>query len=117
MSKKYELDSTPAKRAFKAEIEKVYGEKSFTVLQGKEALKNCGHPESKWDSIYLVLRKACNAGRGIYSIAHLDSATQPDSVVSNDVTKEEKQKILKSDMAIINEEKTKNFNSKWYCKS
>ena len=108
MSKKYELDSTPAKRAFKAEIEKVYGEKSFTVLQGKEALKNCGHPESKWDSIYLVLRKACNAGRGIYSIAHLDSATQPDSVVSNDVTKEEKQKILKSDMAIINEEKTFN---------
>ena len=117
MSKAYELDSTPAKRAFKSEIENTFGDKSFTVEEGKTALKNSGHPESKWDSIYLVLRKACNAGRGIYSLSQLGNVSQPDLVVSNTVTKEEKQKILKSDMAIITSNVKDEVAEKWEKKS
>lgn len=94
--KKYELESTPAKRAFKSEIERLYGNKTFTVKEGKDALKSAGYPEAKWDSIYLVLRKACNVGRGTYSISQLGNNATPD----NDI-KESKKDILKKDLKII----------------
>ena len=108
MSKLYELDSTPAKRAFKAEIQKVFGDKSFTVVEGKTALKNAGHPESKWDSIYLVLRKACNVGRGTYSISALNSNGV---VVSTPTNSEQTKQALKRDMDIISS--TDEVAKKW----
>ena len=108
MSKIYELDSTPAKRAFKAEIQKVFGDKSFTVVEGKKALKNAGHPESKWDSIYLVLRKACNVGRGIYSISALNSSGV---VVSTPTNSEQTKQAVKRDMDIISS--TDEVAEKW----
>ena len=88
--KQYELESTPVKRAFKSEIERLYGDKTFTVNEGKAALKSAGYPEAKWDSIYLVLRKACNVGRGTYSISQLGNNATPD-----DDMKESKKDILK----------------------
>jgi MoxR-like ATPase len=94
--KQYELESTPAKRAFKSEIERLYGDKTFTVNEGKAALKSAGYPEAKWDSIYLVLRKACNVGRGTYSISQLGNNATPD-----DDMKESKKDILKKDLKII----------------
>ena len=112
MSKLYELDSTPAKRAFKAEIQKVFGDKSFTVVEGKKALKNAGHPESKWDSIYLVLRKACNVGRGIYSISALNSSGV---VVSTPTNSEQTKQAVKRDMDIISS--TDEVAQKWETKA
>ena len=100
--KQYELYSTGAKRAFRAEIEKIFGDKSFTVLEGKAALKSCGYPDSKWDSIYLVLRKACNVGRGIYSISNLKNSLNS-VTVQDDSKKESKKDILKGDLKIIND--------------
>jgi MoxR-like ATPase len=94
--KQYELESTPAKRAFKSEIERLYGDKTFTVNEGKAALKSAGYSEAKWDSIYLVLRKACNVGRGTYSISQLGNNATPD-----DDMKESKKDILKKDLKII----------------
>ena len=94
--KQYELESTPVKRAFKSEIERLYGDKTFTVNEGKAALKSAGYPEAKWDSIYLVLRKACNVGRGTYSISQLGNNATPD-----DDMKESKKDILKKDLKII----------------
>jgi hypothetical protein len=99
--KQYELDSTPAKRAFKSEIERVYGDKSFTVKEGKSALKSSGYSESKWDSIYLVLRKACNVGRGVYSISQLGNNVIQDGLKKE--SKKEKKDIIKNDLKIINE--------------
>ena len=112
MSKLYELDSTPAKRAFKAEIQKVFGDKSFTVVEGRKALKNAGHPESKWDSIYLVLRKACNVGRGIYSISALNSSGV---VVSTPTNSEQTKQAVKRDMDIISS--TDEVAQKWETKA
>jgi MoxR-like ATPase len=108
MNKTHELDSTPAKRAFKAEIQKVFGDKPFTVVEGKTALKNAGHPESKWDSIYLVLRKACNVGRGIYSIGNL---TGNGVVVTTTTNSEQTKEALKRDMEIISS--TDEVAEKW----
>ena len=95
---KLDMDTTPARRQFKDEIEKLYGNDEFTMQQAKDALASAGLPKSKWSAIYQhELIKQCGTGtRGVFSFANAFSKNTEKTVTT-------KKKILEKDMAVVNE--------------
>tara|TARA_Y100000782_G_scaffold112475_1_gene142776 strand:+ start:193 stop:1464 length:1272 start_codon:yes stop_codon:yes gene_type:complete len=97
MNKKLDMTTTPARRQFKAEIDKLFGDGEFTIKQAKDALASAGLPPSSWYALYgHVLTKHCKVEgqRGVYSFANVDKP------ISTSVNKKE---TLQNDMDIINE--------------
>tara|TARA_Y100001951_G_C11296579_1_gene276128 strand:- start:480 stop:1721 length:1242 start_codon:yes stop_codon:yes gene_type:complete len=97
--KKLDMNSTATRRAFKAEIDKLYGVGAFTLEQAKSALVSCGEDlKSKWPAIYkIVLKRHCEVEPGLFSFAG-------NAAVSIEASKvEEKQKTLESDWEVLSE--------------
>ena len=101
---KLDMDTTPPRRQFKDEIEKLYGDDEFTMQQAKDALASAGLPKSKWSAIYQhVLMKHCGTGtRGVFSFANAFSKNTEKTVTT-------KKKILEKDMAVVNEKETAEY--------
>jgi len=90
-----DMNTTPTRQQFKAEIDKLYGDGEFTMKQAKDALASAGQPKSKWSAIYQhVLMKHCLVSQGVFSF----------SKVGKDLPAVVKaKKTLKSDLDIIND--------------
>ena len=96
---KLDMNSTPTRRAFKNEIDKLYGDDVFTRQQARDALVSCGEPANKWHAIYeYVLRRHCQVGRGLYSFG---SGTAPQNKVEKSVTTKQ---VLKDDWKVLTED-------------
>ena len=97
--KKLDMNTTSTRRAFKAEIDKLYGVGAFTLEQAKDALVSCGEDvKSKWPAIYkIVLKRHCEVEPGLFSFA----GNAEVSIEANKV--EEKKKTLESDWEVLSE--------------
>ena len=90
-----DMNTTPTRQQFKAEIDKLYGDGEFTMQQAKDALEAAGQPKSKWSAIYQhVLMKHCLVSRGVFSFSKVGKVL-PAAVKAK--------KTLKSDLDIIND--------------
>ena len=94
-----DMSTTPTRRAFKAEIDKLYGDGEFTMQQAKDALVSAGEDvKSKWPAIYkIVLKRHCEVRSGVFSFSSIPA----NSNSSNNI--EEKKKTLKTDWQVLTE--------------
>jgi len=100
-----DMNTTPTRQQFKAEIDKLYGDGEFTMQQAKDALEAAGQPKSKWSAIYQhVLMKHCLVSRGVFSFSKVGKVL-PAAVKAK--------KTLKNDLDIINEPSVDPVAQKW----
>ena len=97
--KALDMTTSGTRIAFKKEIDKLYGDGTFTLQQAKGALESCGEDlKSKWPAIYkIVLKRHCEVEPGLFSFSG-------DANVSDQKNKvEEKRDTLKADWDVLSE--------------
>jgi hypothetical protein len=97
--KALDMTTSGTRIAFKKEIDKLYGDGTFTLQQAKDALESCGEDlKSKWPAIYkIVLKRHCEVEPGLFSFSG-------DANVSDQKNKvEEKRDTLKADWDVLSE--------------
>ncbi len=97
--KALDMTTSGTRIAFKKEIDKLYGDGSFTLQQAKDALVSAGEDlKSKWPAIYkIVLKRHCEVEPGLFSFSG-------DANVSDQKNKvEERKDTLKSDWDVLSE--------------
>ncbi len=97
--KALDMTTSGTRIAFKKEIDKLYGDGTFTLQQAKDALESCGEDlKSKWPAIYkIVLKRHCEVEPGLFSFSG-------DATVSDQKNKvEEKRDTLKADWDVLSE--------------
>ena len=69
--KALDMTTSGTRIAFKKEIDKLYGDGTFTLQQAKDALESCGEDlKSKWPAIYkIVLKRHCEVEPGLFSFS------------------------------------------------
>ncbi len=87
--------------AYKKEIDKLYGDGTFTTAQAYRAIESAGLGESTWSGMYALLRKHCLVERGVLSFK--DRCGVDESKPSKDVVKKKVQKSVADDRALLNE--------------
>ena len=87
--------------AYKKEIDKLYGDGTFTTRQAYNAIESAGLGESTWSGMYALLRKHCLVERGVLSFK--DRCGVDESKPSKDVVKKKVQKSVADDRALLNE--------------
>jgi MoxR-like ATPase len=87
--------------AFKKEIDKLYGDGTFTTAQAYRAIASSGLEESTWSGMYALLRKHCLVARGVLTFK--DRCGVDESKPSKEVTKKKVQKSVADDRALLNE--------------
>ena len=90
-----DMNTTPTRQQFKAEIDKLYGDGEFTMKQAKDALASAGQPKSKWSAIYQHVLMHFKVDKNLFSFGDI-----PDEVK---VVEEKKKKTLQSDLDVIND--------------
>ncbi len=96
--KQLDMNTTETRRVFKAEIDKLYGDKTFTLQEAKDALLSAGQDKSKWAAIYkIVLKRHCEVESGVFSFSGITSVSDNTNKV------EQKKNKLKDDWDILNE--------------
>ena len=97
--KALDMTTSGTRIAFKREIDKLYGDGTFTLQQAKDALVSAGEDlKSKWPAIYkIVLKRHCEVEPGLFSFSgNADVSDQKNKV-------EEKRDTLKSDWDVLSE--------------
>jgi MoxR-like ATPase len=87
--------------AFKKEIDKLYGDGTFTTRQAYNAIASSGLGESTWSGMYALLRKHCLVERGVLTFK--DRCGVDESKPSKEAVKKEVKKTIKKDWDIISE--------------
>ena len=88
--------------AYKKEIDKLYGDGTFTTAQAYRAIESAGLGESTWSGMYALLRKHCLVSRGVLSFKDrcgIDEFKKP----SKETVKKEIKKTVKKDWEILND--------------
>ena len=63
--KKIDMTKNETRKTFKKEIDRLYGDGTFTTRQAYLAIASSGLPESTWSGMYALLRKHCLVERGV----------------------------------------------------
>ena len=87
--------------AFKKEIDKLYGDGTFTTRQAYNAIESAGLGESTWSGMYALLRKHCLVERGVLTFK--DRCGVDESKPTKEAVKKEVKKTIKKDWDIISE--------------
>ena len=99
--KKIDMNKNETRKTFKKEIDRLYGDGTFTTRQAYLAIASSGLPESTWSGMYALLRKHCLVERGVLTFK--GRCGVDDSKPSKEVTKKKVQKSVADDRALLNE--------------
>jgi hypothetical protein len=97
--KALDMTTSGTRIAFKKEIDKLYGDGTFTLQQAKDALESSGEDlKSKWPAIYkIVLKRHCEVEPGLFSFSGEANVSDQKNKV------EEKRDTLKADWDVLSE--------------
>ncbi len=101
MMKKIDMNKNETRKTFKKEIDRLYGDGTFTTRQAYLAIASSGLPESTWSGMYALLRKHCLVERGVLTFK--DRCGVDDSKPSKEAVKQKVQKSVADDRALLNE--------------
>ena len=99
--KKIDMNKNETRKTFKKEIDRLYGDGTFTTRQAYLAIASSGLAESTWSGMYALLRKHCLVERGVLTFK--DRCGADDSKPSKELTKKKVQKSVASDRELLNE--------------
>lgn len=98
-----DMNKNETRQTFKAEIDKLYGDGTFTTGQAYKACISSGLPESTWSGIYALLRKHCRTDeRGVLTFKDRCGA-EANAKPSKEVIKKKVKKSVADDRALLNE--------------
>ncbi len=97
-----DMTLTELRATYKAEIDKLFGDNTFTTKEAKAAVLSSGLKENQWCGIRSLLNNHCKTSvKGIYTFK--DRCGKPASKTSKDVVKKEIKKTIKKDWDVIND--------------
>jgi MoxR-like ATPase len=99
--KQIDMNKNETRKIFKKEIDRLYGDGTFTTRQAYLAIASSGLPESTWSGMYSLLRKHCLVDRGVLTFK--DRCGVDDSKPTKEVAKQKVQKSVADDRALLNE--------------
>ena len=99
--KKIDMNKNETRKIFKKEIDRLYGDGTFTTRQAYLAIASSGLPESTWSGMYALLRKHCLVERGVLSFK--DRCGVDDSKPSKEAVKQKVAQSVASDRELLNE--------------
>ena len=100
--KKIDMNKNETRKTYKKEIDRLYGDGTFTTRQAYLAIASSGLPESTWSGMYALLRKHCLVERGVMTFK--DRCGVDTSKPSKEVSKAKVKKSLASDRELLTEQ-------------
>ena len=103
--KKVDMTISDLRSTFKAEIDKLFGDDTFTKEQAKDAVVSSGLDKGKWQGLSQLLKKYCSTDeKDVYTFKDR-CGSQSEVKVKKEVAKKEVKKTIKKDWDIISEKK------------
>ena len=96
-----DMNKNGTRIAFKKEIDRLFGDGTFTTRQAYLAIASAGLGESTWSGMYALLRKHCLVERGVLTFK--DRCGVDESKPTKEVAKQKVQKSVADDRALLNE--------------
>ena len=100
--KKIDMNKNETRKTFKKEIDRLYGDGTFTTRQAYLAIASSGLPESTWSGMYALLRKHCLVERGVLTFK--DRCGTDETKPSKESVKKQVKKSLASDRELLTEQ-------------
>ena len=97
--KKIDMNKNETRKTYKKEIDRLYGDGTFTTRQAYLAIASSGLPESTWSGMYALLRKHCLVERGVMTFK--DRCGTDNSKPSKAVAKATVKKSVASDRELL----------------
>jgi hypothetical protein len=99
--KQIDMTKNETRVIYKKEIDRLFGDGTFTTRQAYLAIASSGLPESTWSGMYALLRKHCLVERGVLTFK--DRCGVDESKPTKEVAKKKVQKSVADDRALLNE--------------
>ena len=97
-----DMTLTELRATYKAEIDKLFGDNTFSTKEAKAAVLSSGLKENQWCGIRSLLNNHCTTSeKGIYTFK--DRCGKPTAKTSKEVVKKEIKKTIKKDWDVIND--------------
>ena len=100
--KKVDMNMSELRSTYKKEIDKLFGDNTFTKEEAKDAVISSGLDKSKWAGLSQLLKKYCSTDeKDVYTFKDR-CGSQSEVKVKKETVKKEVKKSIKKDMEILN---------------